>query len=86
MSEPLPGLPLVFETITPATLPCKASATERAGTFLKSSAFTEAMEPVRSDFDCVPYPTTTTLSSRSASSSRTIFNSSRFSTGSVRLL
>ena len=43
-----PGSPLVLETTTPATLPCKASATRRTGRFLMVSPFIEDIAPVMS--------------------------------------
>ena len=49
-----PGLPDNCVTCTPAALPCSAWSKDVTGTALRSSAFTETTEPVRSLFFTVP--------------------------------
>lgn len=55
-------------TVTPGTVPCTADNTLLCTRSLISSVLTEATEPVRFTFFCVPYPTTTTSSNTSVSS------------------
>jgi len=62
---PLAGSPEPCITVSPATLPCKSCSDELMTPFFISSAPTDAIAPVRSEFLIVPYPIpTTTASSR----------------------
>ncbi|OAV73883.1 hypothetical protein Barb7_02714 [Bacteroidales bacterium Barb7] len=47
---PAPGAPLIAVTITPAARPCSAFSIPCTGVFLKSSASTLEIDPVRSLF------------------------------------
>ncbi len=67
---PAPGSPLLEVICTPAILPCISCSGEDPIPTLKSSALSEAMDPVRSLFLATPYPITTTSSSCIKSSSR----------------
>ena len=51
---PAPALPPDFKILTPATLPCKASAGFVVARLAKSSPFTEEIAPVMSLFFIVP--------------------------------
>ena len=54
ITVPAPGAPFTCVTCTPEALPCKAWSTLATGNAVKSSELTEATEPVKSDFRCVP--------------------------------
>ena len=68
MVEPEPGAPEPDTTLTPATLPTRASCTVTRLPLLKSSGSMAMTEPVASDFFTLPYPMTTTSDSNWASS------------------
>src|SRR5690606_5067212 len=57
VGEP-PGVP-ELDMVKPATLPCKELIGFAFGILAMASPFTLAIDPVKSTFLCVPYPTTT---------------------------
>src|SRR5690606_20969714 len=64
-----PGRPEFVDTFTPAILPDNDCSTFMEGLSISASLSTLPTDPVKSDFLCVPYPTTTTSLNRCTSSS-----------------